>query len=210
MKKNVKNSNNVIPFPGSIRLSRKELIERYINDEPVDPFELVEVVDKLDMDDDFALLIPYLKKTIQKYPLDLFARLELANTYHFAEQDEKALEIFLWLHKKCPQDDMLQSEIVDVLYECGKSVDDFEWVNKPVLVWLDNVLLDYCYKILEPNITRCPIKTLYYFLLNKGKNMFSLNPLTEALENDGRFIVTEDGYKNGNKYVEVRKDEPDV
>jgi hypothetical protein len=81
--------------------------------------------------------------------------------------------------------------ILDALYALGKTEDDFDWVQKPVILRMSTEIVDACYEFLRPKRKPRTINELYIPFVMKGYLLFTEDDLLKALLEDSRFVVEE-------------------
>jgi hypothetical protein len=65
--------------------------------------------------------------------------------------------------------------------------DDFEWLEKPVVLRMSQEIVDTCYELLKRKRKPRSVIELYMHFIMKGYVRFTEQDLLEALVKDGRF-----------------------
>ena len=141
---------------------------------------------------DWDGLIQYRQKISQENPDDPFAEWMLGEAYILSEDYQRALDYLAELHQKYPDFYDVQCSILDVLFELGKSEDDFKWIEKPTVLSLTSEVVNYCYGYLKSKKKSRTIFEIYEQFLTVGYIKFDEVDLLEALKNDGRFLITDE------------------
>ncbi|MEA2103300.1 MAG: hypothetical protein U9P79_01480, partial [Candidatus Cloacimonadota bacterium] len=71
----------------------------------------------------------------------------------------------------------------------GKTEDDFNWTEKPIVLKMTKKIIDACYEFLKPKRKPRSIDELYLIFVFKGYLRFKEKDLFEALTKDERFII---------------------
>lgn len=154
---------------------------------------------------DWNGLVKYREQRVKNYPEDLDAQWQLGEAYVFNNEFEKALKLLEKLYYKDPYDINVKHSILDALFGLDKTENDFNWIEKPMVLRLNLEVIDICYNLLKSKRKPKDIYELYIDLMMDGYLTFQENDLLEAILNDGRFIV-EDEYKLiSGKYISVSK-----
>jgi len=74
----------------------------------------------------------------------------LGEAYVLNGEYEKTIEFLSHHHKKHPWNIDFQHVILDALFALGKNENDFDWVEKPVVLRMSDDILDACYHFLKP------------------------------------------------------------
>lgn len=155
--------------------------------------------------EDWNGLVKYREQRAKNYPEDLDVQWQLGEAYVFNNEFKKALKLLEKLYYKDPYDINVKHSILDALFGLDKTENDFNWIEKPMVLRLDLEIIDICYNLLKPKRKPKDIYELYIDLMGYAYLTFQENDLLEAILNDGRFIV-EDEYKLiSGKYISVSK-----
>ena len=91
--------------------------------------------------------------------------------------------------KKHPWNTDYQHVILDALFALGKTEDDFEWLEKPVVLRMSQEIVDTCYEMLKRKRKPRSVIELYMQFIMKGYLLFTEQDLLDDLVKDGRFDV---------------------
>lgn len=154
---------------------------------------------------DWNGLVKYREQRVKNHPEDLDAKWQLGEAYVFNNEFEKALKLLENLYYKDPHDINVKHSILDALFGLNKTENDFNWIEKPMVLRLNLEVIDTCYNLLKSKRKPKDIYELYIELMVDGYLTFQENDLLEAILKDDRFIV-EDEYKLiSGKYISVIK-----
>ena len=79
--------------------------------------------------------------------------------------------------------------ILDALFALGKTEDDFDWLEKPIILRMSQQIVDTCYEMLKRKRKPRSVIELYMQFIMKGYLLFSEQDLLEALVKAGRFDI---------------------
>jgi tetratricopeptide (TPR) repeat protein len=154
---------------------------------------------------DWNGLVKYREQRVKNYPEDLDVQWQLGEAYVFNNEFEKALKLLEKLYYKDPHDINVKHSILDALFGLNKTENDFNWIEKPMVLRLNLEVIDICYNLLKSKRKPKDIYELYIDLMVDRYLTFQENDLLEAILKDDRFIV-EDEYKLiSGKYVSIIK-----
>jgi hypothetical protein len=71
----------------------------------------------------------------------------------------------------------------------GKTDDDFDWVQRPVILGMSKDILEACYDFLKSKRKPRSVSEIHGRFLLKGYLLFTEEDMLKALSADGRFIV---------------------
>lgn len=71
--------------------------------------------------------------------------------------------------------------ILDALLALGKTEDDFEWLEKPVVLRMSQEIVDTCYELLKCKRKPRSVIELYTQFIMKGYLLFTEQDLLEGL-----------------------------
>ncbi|MCP3961878.1 MAG: tetratricopeptide repeat protein [bacterium] len=163
------------------------------HDEPI-PEELEDELEiKVDLIDreNYAGLVAYLERIVDRRPGDAYAVKDLGEAYVMNGEPEKALELLEPLYRRAPQFEAVQWVILDALFALGRDEGDFEWVEVPAVVRLGADALEACFEALARERAVSDVEGLYCRLLGRGYCASSEEELLEALRGDRRFDIRE-------------------
>lgn len=129
------------------------------------------------------------REQLARSPHDDAARLELGRAYLWSGDAERSIEALDPLHRARPFDREVQSLILDALAMLRRSPADHPWVEKPVLVPLDDDLLDRLYSLLAAGRRPATVLDLCLSAADDGHPTFDADELLGALCADDRFLV---------------------
>ena len=170
-------------------------------DEPGE-FEAWEPLVKFREKEDYAGLVEYCKHRTERFPDDPYAQLYLGEAYVLNGEYEKAIEFLSYRHKKQPWNIDFQHVILDALFALGKNENDFNWIEKPVVLRMSDDILDACYDFIKPKRKSYSVLEIHTNFVTKGYLLFTEDEILEALVKDERFIVEDVG--KGAFFAQVR------
>jgi tetratricopeptide (TPR) repeat protein len=182
--KRMKDKSKIIELPNSLRKATTS----YDEDDPHD-FEEWELPAELREKADFPALLEYCKRRAKQRPDDLYSQYDLGNAFVLNGEYEKAIEFMSEHHRKHPWNTDYQHVILDALFALGKTEDDFEWLEKPIVLRMSQEIVDTCYELLKRKRKPRSVIALHMQFSMKGYLLFTEQNLLEALEKDGRFDV---------------------
>ena len=182
--KRMKGKSKIIEFPNSLRKATTSYDEDDLYD-----FEGWELPAELRDKEDFPALVEYCKRRAKQQPEDLYSQYYLGDAFVLNGEYEKAIEFMSEHHRKHPGNTDYQHVILDALFALGKTEDDFEWLEKPVVLRMSQEIVDTCYELLKRKRKPRSVIELYMQFIMKGYLLFTEQDLLEALVKDGRFDV---------------------
>jgi hypothetical protein len=129
---------------------------------------------------------------LRRNPDDPCAVDSVAEAYLLKKDFEEALRFIMPYYECAPDNPDFQASILEALSGMGRSADDFPWKIPPVLVQLDESVLDECYRFLKSNRKPRSVFELLEIFLTRGHVRFSEDDLYGALILDKRFLVQGD------------------
>ena len=178
----------IIRFPGN-RL--RSIAPGHDPDDVWDDFEEWETDYELREKEDYPGLVEYCKQRAERLPDDPYAQFYLGEAYVLNGEYEKAIECLSTHHKHHSDNPDYHHVILDALYALGKTEDDFDWVEKPVILRMSTEIVDACYEFLRPKRKPRSVNELYMRFVMKGYLLFTDEELLKALSKDSRFVVEE-------------------
>ena len=154
-----------------------------------DDFEAWEPLVEFREKKDYAGLVEYCKRRAERFPNDLYAQFSLGEAYVLNGEYEKAIEFLSHYHRKHPWNIDFQYVILDALFALGKNENDFNWVEKPVVLRMSDDVLDTCYHFLKPKRKSRSVLDIHTNFITEGYLLFTEDDLFKALIEDERFIV---------------------
>ena len=154
-----------------------------------DDFEAWEPLVAFREKEDYAGLVEYCKHRAERFPDDPYAQFYLGEAYVLNGEYEKAIEFLSRHHKKQPWNIDFQYVILDALFALGKNENDFNWIEKPVVLRMSDSILDICYEFLKPKRKPRSVFKIHTHFDTKGYLLFTEDDLFKALTEDERFII---------------------
>jgi tetratricopeptide (TPR) repeat protein len=144
--------------------------------------------------EDWNGLILYRQSVLRRHPDSLQAKSGLGDAYVRAGEYQKALDYLAPLHREHPDIIDIQWNILESLFSIGKNKNDFDWVEKLVILRINEALLDQCYEYLRSKRKpRSIMDICNELILGGGYQDFQEEELLLALEADNRFRVEGEG-----------------
>ena len=178
----------IIHFPDN-RAKPDTSCDSYGDAADEDEFEAWEPLVTFREKEDYAGLVEYCKYRAEKFPDDPYAQFYLGEAYVLNREYEKAIEFLSYHHKKLSWNIDFQYVILDALFALGKNENDFNWIEKPVVLRMSDSILDICYEFLKPKRKPCSVFEIHAHFDTKGYLLFTEEKLFKALTEDDRFIV---------------------
>ena len=175
-----------IRFPGN-RL--RSIASDHNPNDLSDDFEEWEIDYEFREKEDFPGLVRYRKQKAERLPDDPYAQFYLGEAYVLNGEYEKAIAFLSKHHKHHPDNPDYHHVILDALYALGKTEDDFDWVERPVILRMSAEILDACYEFLRSKRKSRSINQLYTPFVMEGYLLFTEEDLLKALSEDSRFVV---------------------
>jgi len=173
------------------------------SDEPDEnKFEAWEPLAEFCEKEDYAGLVEYCKHRAERFPDDPYVQFYLGEAFVLNGEYEKAIEFLSHHHKKQPWNIDFQHVILDALFALGKNENDFNWIERPVVLRMSDDILDACYHFLKPKRKPRSVLEIHTNLVTKGYLLFTEDDLFKALTEDERFIVED--VSRGAFFAQVR------
>lgn len=138
---------------------------------------------------EYAELLKIRKERVNSYPDNEYAQYYLGEAYMYAKQYVKGLHFLSKIHREQPERTDIQYLILDILFEIGKTENDFDWKKKPTMLHYSADLLDECVQFLKDKTKSRSIDEIYSSFLPRGYISFSRRELLDQMILDNRFIV---------------------
>ena len=138
---------------------------------------------------DYAGLVEYCKHRAERFTDDLYAQFYLGEAYVLNGEYEKAIKFLSHHHKKHPWNTDFQHVILDALFALGKNENNFDWIEKPVVLRMSDEILDACYNFLKPKRKSRSVLDIHTNFITKDYLLFTVDDLFKVLTEDERFIV---------------------
>jgi len=139
--------------------------------------------------EDYPGLVEYCKQRAERLPDDPYAQHSLGEAYVLNGEYEKAIGFLLKHHRRQPDNPDYHHVILDALYASGKTEDDFDWLQRPVILRMTAEILDACYEFLRSKRKPRSVNELYTPFVMEGYLLFTEEDLLNALSEDSRFVV---------------------
>jgi hypothetical protein len=117
---------------------------------------------------DWVGLLIYCEIDAKNHPTDLYAQQRYADALNLNKKFKEALAFITPLYKDNYDVGFGISEIVDALYGLGKTKEDYDWINQPVILTLDFDTVDFCVDLLKNRRRAVRITDLYQDLIMKA------------------------------------------
>jgi len=117
--------------------------------------------------EDWVGLLKLCEIDAKKHPSDLYAQQRYADALNLNKKYKEALDFIAPLYKDNHDIRFGISEIVDALYGLGRTKEDYDWINQPVILTLDSDTLHFCVDILKNKRRPVHITDLYQYLIMK-------------------------------------------
>ena len=154
-----------------------------------DDFEEWEIEHEFREKKDYPGLVGYCKQRAERLPDDPYAQYYLGEAYFLNGEYEKAIEFLSEHHKHQPDNPDYHHVILNALYALGKTEDDFDWVQRPVILRMSAEIVDATYECLRSKRKPRAVNELYTRFVMEGYLLFTEEDLLKALSEDSRFVV---------------------
>jgi tetratricopeptide (TPR) repeat protein len=154
-----------------------------------DDFEAWEPLVAFREKEDYAGLVEYCEHIAERSPDDPYVQFYLGQAYVLNGECEKAIEFLSHYHKKQPWNIDFQHVILDALFALGRNENDFNWIEKPVVLRMSDDTLDACYRFLKPKRKARSVREIYANFITEGYLLFTEDDICKTLQEDERFIV---------------------
>lgn len=118
--------------------------------------------------EDWVGLLKLCEIDAKKHPSDLYAQQRYADALNLNKKYKEALDFITPLYKDNHDVGFGISEIVDALYGLGKTKEDYDWINRPVILTLDSDTVYFCIDLLKNRRRAVRITDLYQDLIMKA------------------------------------------
>ena len=98
---------------------------------------------------DWASLVKLRKQRAEKHPSDLFTQWSYGEALIFNQEFKKALEFLTTIYNRDPYYPDVIHSILDALYGLGKTEKEFDWVENPVVLKLNDETKNLCKDFLK-------------------------------------------------------------
>ena len=175
-----------IRFPGN-RL--RSITSGQNRNDVSDDFEEWEIEHEFREKKDYPGLVGYCKQRAGRLPDDPYAQYYLGEAYVLNGEYEKAIEFLSEHHKHQPDNPDYHHVILDALYALGKTEDDFDWVQRPVILRMSAEIVDATYEFLRSKRKPRSVNELYTRFVMEGYLLFTEEDMLKALSEESRFVV---------------------
>ncbi len=139
-------------------------------------------------EEDWIGLIKLRKRRAEKRLHDLHAQWSYAQALIFNNEFKPAIEFLTVIHKKDPYYPDVNHSIIEALYGLGKTENDFDWIEKPLMLKLNNKTKEICKDFLKKKRKPISFLSLYEYLMIKFDYIkFQEEDLFEYLKTDNIF-----------------------
>jgi len=109
------------------------------------------------------------------------------------------------LHRKYPDHPDIHHTLLDALFGAGKDENEFDWIEKPVVIRLSNEVLSECYSYIKPKRKPRSVEDVYDIFLLRGYLRFTSQDLLKAMKADQRFIFVTSADEPYNAEIRARR-----
>lgn len=139
-------------------------------------------------EEDWAGLVKLRKQRAEKHLHDLHTQWSYGEALVFNQEFKQAIEFLTPLHNKDPYYPDVIHSILDALYGLGKTENDFDWIEKPLILKLNDKTKNLCKDFLKKKRKPIPFLSLYEYLIIEFDYLkFQEEYLFEYLKTDGFF-----------------------
>ena len=139
--------------------------------------------------ENYSGLVEYRKQRSERFHDNPYAKYYLGEAYVLNGEYEKAIEFLSEHHKHQPDNPDYHHVILDALYALGKTEDDFDWLQRPVILRMTAEIVDACYEFLRSKRKPRSVNELFTRFVMEGYLLFTEEDLLIALLEDNRFVV---------------------
>lgn len=141
--------------------------------------------------EDFAGYVAHCEERVKRDPEDSCGVAALGEAFLLHKEPEKAIEVVTPGYREDPDHEFGEEIILEALQALGRPMEDFPWLRPPRVVHLDRTLLNECERYLKRKRKAVDLLSLHCEFEFRGFLLFSEEDLGRALEEDGRFVVTD-------------------
>ncbi len=139
--------------------------------------------------EDWPGLVRHRERVAYRNPHDYYDQWRLGEAYVLNGEYQKAIDHLAKLHHRYPDAPDVTHSLLDALFALGKDEDDFDWIEKPVVLRLNEKILDRCYQYLRPKRKPREIYEIRWGCFSGNYLAFTEEELLKALRADPRFKV---------------------
>ena len=163
----------------------------------MDPFEEFEIDDydaELLNRGDYDSVLQLRKNQLKKYPKDYLTRYRWAEILVLTKRYDDAISTLSGLHKEDSEDEDVIDLILDYLRETNQKHEDYKWEGKPIIITLNEQLLNDIKRIIKGKRgDKRKINSIYIDLfLGEGHLFFEEQDLFEYLKQSERVQIMGD------------------
>ena len=146
---------------------------------------------QLIQEEDWAGLVKLRKQKAEKNLHDLHSQWRYGEALVFNQEFEQALEFLTAIYKKEPEFEDVIYSILDALYGLGQTEDDFEWVESPIVLKLNDQTKKHCVDFLKKKRKPTSFSSLIeHFIIQSYYLTFEEKELHAYLKTDEHFEFT--------------------
>jgi hypothetical protein len=148
---------------------------------------------QLIQEEDWAGLVKLRKQKAKIFPFDLHMQWRYGEALVLNQEFKQALEFLTPIYKNEPEFDDVIHSILDALFGLGKTEKDFDWIEKPLVLNLNNETKSLCKDFLKKKRKPIPFLSLYEHLILQSHYLsFKEKDLCEYLKTDELFEFSSD------------------
>lgn len=146
-------------------------------------FEISEEEQLLIENKDWPALVEMRREIAKQSPEDLYSWQRYAEALNLNGMHQEAIEAIEPFYRENHDLSFGVAEIIDALFGMGKTEDDFDWVEKPEVVKLNDETVSYCVKTLRRLSKPVNLYQLYENQLSRGEYLsFQIREFAEYLQ----------------------------
>jgi len=139
-------------------------------------------------EEDWVGLVKLRKHRAEKHLYDLHSQWSYGEALIFNQEFKQALEFLTPIYKREPNHPDVIHSILDALYGLAKTENDFDWVEKPLILKLNDETKILCIDFLKKKRKLIPFLSLYeYLIIDFDYLKFQEKDLFEYLKTDVLF-----------------------
>ena len=143
---------------------------------------------QLIQEEDWVGLVKLRKWKAEKNPGDLHCQWRVGEALVFNQEFKQALDFLTPIYKKEPEYGDVIHSILDALYGLGKTENDFDWIEKPAVLKLNDETKNLCKNFLQNKRKPIPFLSIYEHLIFQSDYLaFKEKELCVYLKNDEQF-----------------------
>ena len=148
---------------------------------------------QLIQEEDWAGLIKLRKQRAEKHPHDLHYQWSYGEALVFNQKFKQALEFLTPIYKREPDYPDVIHSILDALYGLGKTELDFDWIEKPEVLKLNDETKSLCKAFLKNKRKFVSFLSVFEHLIFQSDYLiFKVQDLYEYLKTDLHFEFSGD------------------